>query len=439
MLLFHLCEEAVRVMKHTEMDERERIGSGGTSPRDWIARSRRRWPIAIGILVVLLIAVVAVARRGGADRTSEGAGSVEQPAGAARTEEATDSVVTLDSVSLGLVEIRLVPVGGAGNNVLVANGAITYDANRVSVVAPRTDGRVVEVKTDLGMAVSAGAVLALVESREVGQTRGELERARVSVEVTKLNYEREKRLYEQSISSQKEMLEAEGAYKTAVAEYDGATAQISGLGAQGGRGGVYRLTSPLAGTVVERNAMPGQVIDPSTNLFTVANLERVWITVDVYEGDIARVRKGAVAMVRPRSLPGETFRGRVTYAGGVIDTASRTLKVRVEVDNPGLRLRPGMFAQVEIEASQSGAAPAPNAPIVIPELAVQDLNGQPVVFVPNGGRGRYVARRVTVGTRTGSGFVTITNGLRIGDTVVTTGSFQLKSELTKGSFAGDDS
>lgn len=426
-------------MKHTQTDERERIGSDGAPARDWVALSRRRWPIAIGSLVALLVAVVAVTRRGHADKTSVGAGSSEQPGGAARSEEATDSVVVLDSVSLGLVEIRLVPVGDAGNSVLVANGAITYDANRVSVVAPRTEGRVVEVKADLGTPVSAGAVLALVESREVGQTRGELERARVNVEVTQRNYEREKRLYEQSISSQKEMLEAEGAYKTAVAEYNGATAQISGLGAQRGTGGVYPLTSPLSGTVVERNAMPGQVIDPSTNLFTVANLQRVWITADVYEGDIARVRNGTVALVRPRSLPGETFRGKVTYAGGVIDTASRTLKVRVEVDNPGLRLRPGMFAQVEIQASPGGAARAPNAPIVIPELAVQDLNGQAVVFVPNGGRGRYVARRVTVGARTGSGFVTITNGLRIGDTVVTTGSFQLKSELTKGSFAGDDS
>ena len=409
-----------------------------TPPRDWLTLARRRWPVVAGLFLLLLVAIVALARRGdggNAAEAKEAAGRSEGSESGGR--ERIDSVVTLDSTSLTLIDVQLARAGASGAGGLVANGTITFDANHVSVVAPRAEGRVTDVRTDLGAHVAAGTVLAVVESREVGQTRGELEKARAGLEVAQNNYEREKRLYEQSISSQKEMLEAQGAYKTALAEYNSATAQISGLGAQSGQGGSYALTSPLAGTVVERNAMRGQIVGPSTNLFTVADLRRVWITVDVYEGDVARVRQGVAAVVSPRALPGETFPGRVTYAGGVVDTSSRTLKVRVEVENRGLRLRPGMFAQVRIETPASPEA-AGAKPIVVPELAVQDLNGKTVVFVPVGAPGRFVARPVLVGLRVGDGFVTISQGLRLGDTVVAKGAFQLRAELLKASFGEDE-
>ena len=114
-----------------------------------------------------------------------------------------------------------------------------------------------------------------------------------------------------------------------------------------------------------------------------------------------------------------------------------TLKVRVEVENRGLRLRPGMFAQVRIETPASPEA-AGAKPIVVPELAVQDLNGKTVVFVPVGAPGRFVARPVLVGLRVGDGFVTISQGLRLGDTVVAKGAFQLRAELLKASFGEDE-
>ena len=402
----------------------------GTASHDWRARAQRRWPaITIGLLV-LVLAIVALARWGGGAEATE---SAEGEGGEGREAEVADSIVTLDSATLRLADIELAAVGANGASGLLANGTITYDANLVSVVAPRTEGRVVAVRADLGQRVGSGTVLALLESREVGQSRGELERSRANLEVAQNNFEREKRLFEQSISSQKEMLEAQGAYRTALAEYNSAVSQISGLGAQAGEGGTYGLASPIDGSVVERNAMPGQVVDRSTNLFTVADLRRVWITVDVFESDVGRVRPNASAVVSPRALPGETFRGRVTYAGGIIDSASHTLKVRVEVDNPGLRLRPGMFAQVRIETPANTAAVADDA-LLISDMAVQELNGKSVVFVPSGAPGRFIARHVTVGTRAGGGLVRILSGLTVGDSVVVKGAFQLKAELTKSSF-----
>lgn len=391
--------------------------------------ARRRWPVAAALLLVVVVIVVARGRRDAIPAPDEASASGERAG--------VDSVVTLDSAALRLVEIEVAPVAAYGSQGLVANGTITFDANHASVVAPRTEGRIAAVRADLGQRVRPGSVLVLIESQEVGQARGELARARAGLDVAQKNYEREKRLFEQSISSQREVLEAEGTYKVAQAEYTSAAARISGLGARTGDGGVYGLESPISGEIVERNAMPGQVVGPANTLFTVADLRHVWITVDVYENSAARVRRGAVAVITPRALPDETFRGRVTYAGGVIDTASRTLKVRVEVDNAALRLRPGMFAEVRIEGP-AGPRRAGDPTVLVPELAIQDLHGSTVVFVPSSPPGRFIARRVTLGPGAGGGLVAILAGLRLGDSIVTKGAFQLKAELTKASFGEDE-
>lgn len=384
------------------------------------------------LLAALGLVPLALAACGGedGDAAAEGGGK----AGAAK-EAAADSVVQLDSAAQRMAGVELFTAAPSGAGDLVANGAITYDGDHVSVVAPRAEGRIVSVRADLGQPVRAGAVLAVLESQDVSGTRGELERAAVAVDVARRNYERERRLFEQSISSQKEMLDAEGEYRTAQADYRAAASKLRAVGASGGQGGTYGLATPVAGTVVERSASPGQVVGPSTNLFTVADLRHVWITVDVYEQDLARVHTGAAATVTPTSFPGVSFPGKVTYAGGVVDPGSRTFKVRVEIENHNGQLRPGMFAQARIAAPASANAAA--GPISIPEIAVQDVNGRTVVFVAVGAPGRFVARPVALGPRSG-GMVAVTGGLAAGERVAVKGAFQLKSELTKASFAGDD-
>ena len=406
-----------------------------TTGRKWRRLARRGWPAIAAAIAVLLVVAWAFSRR------SDGAesGALADDELAEEREETVDTLVTLDSAAQRFAGIELTTAGGADGQALLANGTVTYDANHASVIAPRAEGRVISVRADLGQRVGTGTVLATLESAEVGETRGTLEQARAALDVARQNFEREKRLYEQSISSQKELIEAEGEYRSAQAEFNSAAARLRSFGASlGGEGAEYALVSRVAGTVVERNAMPGQIAGPETNLFTVADLRRLWMTVDVYESDVARVRQGAVARVSPRALPGETFLGRVSFAGGVVDETSRTIKVRVTIDNPNLRLRPGMFAQVRIDAPASAARSAPAAgPVVVPELAVQDLNGRMVVFVPGRAPGEFVVREVTLGERT-AGMVAITEGLRPGDAFVVGGAFQLKSELLKATFGEED-
>lgn len=410
-----------------------------SNPRGTAGQQRAvytRWPVVIGGLLVALLLAWGLSNR---DASSEADAAVAGEQEGAEREGGVDSVVTLDSTSLRLAAIDLVVAGSPNSIGLVANGTITLDANHASVVAPRAEGRVVSVRADLGHAVSAGTMLAMLESPEVGTTRGELERAKANLEVARQNYEREKSLFEQQVSSQKEMLEALANLRAAQADSNAAAARLRALGAAPSSSddgtGVYSLLSPVAGTVVERNAMRGQIVGPETNLFTVADLRHLWITVNVFESDIARVRLGAPAVVVTRALPKETFRGRVTYAGGVVDTTTRTLNVRVEIDNRRGRLRPGMYAQVQVEAPAATKASSPTAgPVVVPELAVQDLNGKTVVFVPGGAPGKYVVRPVSLGERIGGGFVAIATGLRLGETIVGKGAFQLRAELLKASF-----
>lgn len=395
-----------------------------------LATARRRWPIVAGVVATLILAVVLFTRSGG-KRVAEDAATESKAA-------ASDSIVRLDTAAQRMAGIELLTLSASASGALVANGTITYDANRVSTIAPRTEGRVTSVRADLGQTVGAGTQLAVLESPEVGQTRSDLARARVNLDIARRNFERERRLFEQQISPQKEMLEAENVFRTSQADYDGAIAKLRAFGASdaGGRGASYGITTPVSGVVVERNASPGQIAGPTTNLFVVADLRSVWITVDVYEGDVVRVQNGASAVVTASALPNATFPGRVTYAGGIVDTASRTFKVRVAVDNFNGRLRPGMFAQVRITTPASGV-PAGASSITVPEVAVQDLNGKPVVFVATSKAGEYVARPVTVGPSGGNGMLTLTKGVSNGDRIVTKGAFQLRSELLKASFGED--
>lgn len=385
--------------------------------------ARLRLVIGASVVAVTLIGLWAVFAR-----------SSDKPAQQAAPQlRSADSVVTLDSTGQRLAGIELFTVTSGGTGELVANGSITYDANRVSVVSPHIDGRVVSVRADLGQNVQRGAILAVLESPEIGQMRGDLERAAANSDIARRNFEREKRLFEQQITPQKEMLEAEAAYRTAEADRRSAIARLGSIGASGaghGSGASFGLVAPVPGTVVERNASPGQTVGPSVSLFTVADLRSLWITVDIYEGDLARVRQGAPAVVTVPAFANEKFSGKVTYAGGVIDPDSRTFKVRVEVSNVGLRLRPGMFAQVRIPTVSS--APEPGH-VSIPEAAVQEIDGSSVVFVAAMPAGTYIARKVTLGARPSEGVVTITSGLSQGERVAVKGAFQLSSELSKNS------
>ena len=182
------------------------------------------------------------------------------------------------------------------------------------------------------------------------------------------------------------------------------------------------LRSPVTGTVLERNVVEGQYVGADTPLYTVADLSRVWVLVDLYEMDLGRVRAGDRARFTADGVPGREFTGRIDFVYPTVSSETRTLKARLVLDNHAGLLRPGMYGQVHVAARANLGAAA----LVVPTEAVVNTGEISYVFLARGG-GRFEPRRVYTGSGDGSR-ITVLSGLAEGDTVVASASFLIDSE-----------
>jgi Cu(I)/Ag(I) efflux system membrane fusion protein len=179
------------------------------------------------------------------------------------------------------------------------------------------------------------------------------------------------------------------------------------------------VRSPVRGYVSRKSVVKGLYVQAGTELFQLADLSSVWLLVDVYESEISRVKVGQKATFELKAYPGRRFPGRVQFIYPALDSGSRTLQARIELPNPALELRPGMFGDVNLDLGASEA-------VVAPQEALIDTGDHQYVFVDRGG-GRYEPRLVKAGW-SGNGRVAILEGLADGERVVTTASFLLDSE-----------
>lgn len=359
--------------------------------------------------------------------TAPACGDRVPPAPPADTTIQTDSeVVRLDSVAISVARIAVVAADTVRTTALPVTGTITYDANRLSHVGARVEGRIVQLSVEAGATVVAGQTLAILESTEVGQLRASESEATALVEIARENFDRERRLQSQGISSRKEMLDAEADLRRAEAALNGARQRLKVLGTGPGEGGRFALAAPFRGVVVARTATLGEVATSSGQLFTVADLDRLWIELDLYERDLARVRRGQSVRISTTAYPGRVFAGEVGYVGDILDPEKRTVRVRVEIPNAQRALKPGMFANATIEVDHGGVPL-----VVIPEEAVQRIDGRPIVFVPGAAPGEFRVVAIEVGESADGGRVVVTSGLNAGDRLVSTGAFALRSELAR--------
>lgn len=381
-------------------------------------------------LLVLLLASAGLSACGDDRPKTEG----EEIQGATATAEAehdstTEGVVLLDTAAIHLGGIRIGVADPVMTTALPVTGTITYDANRVTHVGARIDGRVIATNVDLGRRVGRGQILVELESAEVGRIRAEAQRASALLRIASENYDRERRLEQQGISSRKELLEAEADVRRAEADLRSARTQLSVLGAGHGTGGHFDVAAPFAGVVVERNVSLGQMATASDTLFTLADLSRVWIELDVFERDLSRVSIGQIVTVSTDAFPTRTFPGRIVYVGDIVDPVTRTVRARVDIPNPSGALRPGMFARASIRVGGGGGGVVAAA---VPQAAIQEVEGKQVVFVPGAKPGEFRAQPVQVGESMEGGKVIILSGLAAGARVVVEGAFALRSELSKG-------
>ncbi|MCB9749784.1 MAG: efflux RND transporter periplasmic adaptor subunit [Myxococcales bacterium] len=246
-------------------------------------------------------------------------------------------------------------------------------------------------------------------------------------------------LHSERISPKRTVEEARGEQSVANAELQAARTRLRAYGVEpdhvdDGHGpSRVAIASPLAGTVVKRAAHVGQWAEPTHNLVEVASLDALWLEAAVYERELRFVHPGQEVTVEVRAFPGEVFKGTVALVDAMLDPRTRSAGVRVELPNPGHRLKPGMFATARVEGTH---AHAPRRLLAIPWSAIQEVDGHQAVFARVGERA-YELRRVHTGERAGDD-VEILDGLAPGDEVAALGSFLLKGQLLRETLGEDE-
>jgi len=321
---------------------------------------------------------------------------------------------------------------------LVVPAEIMPDPDRVGIVGSRVAGRIVEVRRNVGEAVSAGEPLVVIESVDVGVAVGDYTAATARAEAARRALDRATRLVEDRIVSERRFEEARAAAEEATAEEAAAATRLIAFGVpvplpEGADLGRVALSSPLSGTVVDRSASVGQWVEPSEQLAEVMNLEELWVIASVYERDIRHVSVGQEVLIEVRAYPGETFPGTVALVESTLDESSRSATVRVVLPNADRRLRPGMFATARIRGTH---AHQPASLLAIPAIAVQEVDGHTSVFVRDD-EGGFTLKRVHLGEQAGE-LVEVLNGLDEGEEVVVNGSFVLKGQLLRSSLGEDE-
>ncbi len=187
------------------------------------------------------------------------------------------------------------------------------------------------------------------------------------------------------------------------------------------------INSPVEGYITERNTLPNMYAEPSTKLYTIADLSRVWVNAQVFQDDISRIKPGDMAQITVDSYPGRAFSGQIEEILPQVDMVTRTVRVRLAMANPGLKLKPGMFVNVDLKTSLGKQ-------LIVPAPAVFQSGTRQLVFL-NHGNGNLEPKEITIGPRVGDDFIVL-QGLKAQDSIVTSASFLIDSESELQAAAG---
>jgi cobalt-zinc-cadmium efflux system membrane fusion protein len=317
---------------------------------------------------------------------------------------------------------------------LKANAETSYTPNRHARIAPRIPGVIKEVKALLGQEVEGGAVLAVLDSSDLGQAKSDFLQALSVQKLRQKTYDREREMLEKKITTGREALEAETNLEEARLAVNRAGQKLSSIGLsleqvnaiadKQDTSTLLEVTAPFGGTVVDAAAVPGETATPDKPIFGVAAMDRLWIAIDVYEPESPKIARDQRVTFTVEGLPGQRFPGKVVAIAGAVDDRTRTVKVFAEVKNLQGLLRARMFGRAEITVK-------PAEPVLlVPKEAVQNDGDCNLVFV-SPARDIFQARKVQVGRAFEGGFE-IVGGIVAGDRIVTTGSFLLKTEILRG-------
>ena len=261
------------------------------------------------------------------------------------------------------------------SEIIKLNGKIVPDETKEAKVYALVSGKIRSVNVELGDFVKQGQVLASLQSSEVAGISNDVSVAESNVDLAKKNLETQKSLFEGNLATQQDYISAQIEYKKAESELNRARSVAS---ITGGSSAAYTLKAPISGYVIEKNISNNSEVrqDNSANLFTVADLNTVWIIANVYEADIPSIKLGDEVRVSTLANPEKDYIGKIDKVYNVLDPSNRTMQVRISMQNPNGELKPEMFATIKVNTK-----PAATSMLSIPANAVVMDNSKQYVVV----------------------------------------------------------
>jgi membrane fusion protein, heavy metal efflux system len=343
-----------------------------------------------------------------------------------------DVAMTLDEVRTASIVVEPASTQEI-DDTLVTSGRVTFEDIKVGHVFSPVTGRVARIDVTLGQRVKAGQTLAAIQSPDLGQWTSDVAKADADLIAAEHDVQREKDLLDKNATSHKDYEAAEDTYRQARAEKQRAQQKAFLLRAGGfdtvSQG--YALVAPLDGEVLARNLsvgteVQGQYSGGTQELFTIGELDEVWVLADLYEIDLARVQSGARCSVRTVAYREKTFEGKVDWISPMLDANTRTAKVRCTFANTERLLKPDMFTTVSISVASRKA-------LALPKTAILHLGDQTVVFLDHGqaadNKHHFERLPVAVDEALGGRWLPVLHGLDVGDNVVTQGAEALQAKM----------
>ena len=296
---------------------------------------------------------------------------------------------------------------------MVLPAVVEADPSRTVKVLPPVAGRVVSLKVQLGERVTQGQELAVIDSGDLAQAYSDDEKAKTLLTLTKQALDRQLGLEKSGGAAIKDREQAQSDYAQAVSEFDRAETRLRSIGVSADQIEKTRLLSlkaPVTGSVTDLAVAAGAFLnDPTVPIMTIANLDTVWVTANVPEKDTALVANGQSVDVVLTAYPAEVFKGNVLFASDVLDPGTRRTAVRIAFANPGLRLKPNMFANATFLAPKQDLPAIPTTALVLRNESDQVfVEVEPWVFE---------ARPVEVGFQQDDQAI-VTKGLKAGERIV---------------------
>lgn len=436
--------------KGREPDEESSTDDGARSstPKGMRSGTRRNTVVAV-VAIVAIAALALILWRFGLFSKSTAGRPVPIPrqvtTGQKETNDATkapvETTLTLSPEVASHAGIKIEQVGEQPTTVegtagLLSTGVVQPNTYRTTPVISLVGGIVRSVNAELGQGVKAGQQVAVVFSDELAMAQSRYLTAIAELDEHHKHHRRIMELVEIGAASREEMEQATTKLRSAESEvaslrqrlllFGLSQQRVNSLKSSSQISSEIGLPSPVSGTVIGRSANPGEVIEANKEILRVADLSSVWVVGQVYEKDLASIQVGSGASITSDAYPGRVFRGRITYVDPSLDPTTRTAQARIELGNPGQALKIGMYVNVAFTAL--GASQITG--VVIPSVAVQNINNQQVVFVVTSDPNVFVIRPVRLGPET-NGRYAVLEGLSVSERIVTEGSFMLRAEWLK--------